>query len=244
MRAATMLAALCCALAYPLHPQGLGGGDMPRDGSSYQTSRLLPTSPTAHGWVASHPDNGHWGSIGAALASADDPAPGTSPDPLSAPTARWQVEDEGRFPGRLNAPWWWETRPWWLRELPWWLARPHTKHLGPLDTGQPTGVLGGGAAAAVEDDRKSVEAAARAGSSESISKDGKSQLANEDLSQVTNAMQHAGQNSEVQQPTGTKGKTGTGPPGTQSLPPGEAPEDSRRIPMGGDVPPPAIAGVD
>ena len=48
MRAATMLAALCCALAYPLHPQGLGGGDMSRDGSSYQTSRLLPTSPTAH----------------------------------------------------------------------------------------------------------------------------------------------------------------------------------------------------
>ena len=37
-----------------------------------------------------------------------------------------------------------------------------------------------------------MEAAARAGSSESISKDGKSQLANEDLSQVTNAMQHAG----------------------------------------------------
>ena len=64
------------------------------------------------------------------------------------------------WPGRLRPPWWWEARPWWLRELPWWLAKPHTKMLGNFDTGQPTGVLGGGPGSGARDDELGLQIAA------------------------------------------------------------------------------------
>ena len=145
----------------PVMPRGPGGETLPPPSEKHTPT----TAPTLWGWGGSHPDNGRWGSFGAALETPVAPGPSSADNSGGGglPTGATQVEDEAKFPGRVHAPWWWEQRPWWLRELPWWLAKPHTKQLGAFDTGQPVGVLGGvGSSAADDEDGRRVEAELKA----------------------------------------------------------------------------------
>ena len=142
-------------------PRGPGGETLPPPSEKHTPT----TAPTLWGWGGSHPDNGRWGSFGAALETPVAPGPSSADNSGGGglPTGATQVEDEAKFPGRVHAPWWWEQRPWWLRELPWWLAKPHTKQLGAFDTGQPVGVLGGvGSSAADDENGRRVEAELKA----------------------------------------------------------------------------------
>jgi len=145
----------------PVMPRGPGGETLPPPSEKHTPT----TAPTLWGWGGSHPDNGRWGSFGAALETPVAPGPSSADNSGGGglPTGATQVEDEAKFPGRVHAPWWWEQRPWWLRELPWWLAKPHTKQLGAFDTGQPVGVLGGVGSSAADDEKgRRVEAELKA----------------------------------------------------------------------------------
>lgn len=197
-------------------PGGIGGA---AGEPFYGPSQSVPTSPTEHGFIASHPDNGYWGSIERAkmLSRPGEEPPPRIPNP----------EDEAKFPGRLRPPWWWESRPWWLRELPWWLAKPHTKMLGNLDTGQPTGVLGGGPGSGARDDELGLQiAAARAHEKPPLA----AEIKPPHLEPLPKAPERKRRALIPDKPIGK--------------PAAEQVEEARPFGHVGDTPPPAIVGVD